>query len=270
MISSMHYNNVLNNTIAVVQFTGKKPDTTTLRRDYFNSLNEIQNYKFYFNTESDKILLVTNIKDPFIQPTVKYFTDLVELNHENYFSQTEAKHIESNIVTSMKLIDKHYPELSTSILRLVGCFLLIKKKGMGSASSPISVGAVWLNPSETWQEIDYAEAILHESIHQSIYLDDMVNEIYAKSLDEMASVEGLVTSSIRKTKRSYDRSFQAACVLAVLVDFYSRLNMLKKVDELYQPLTVTLEELRSKDKFLTNLGKHILNELECISEYNKL
>jgi hypothetical protein len=67
-----------------------------------------------------------------------------------------------------------------------------------------------------------------------------------------------------------DRSFQSACVSAVLVDFYNKLEMPKKVDELNEPLKVTLGELRSKDKFLTDLGKHILNELECISEYNKL
>jgi hypothetical protein len=65
------------------------------------------------------------------------------------------------------------------------------------------------------------------------------------------------------------RSFQSACVSAVLVDFY-KLEMPKKVDELNEPLKVTLGELRSKDEYLANLGKHILNELERISEYNKL
>ena len=86
----------------------------------------------------------------------------------------------------------------------------------------------------------------------------------------MAAPEGEVTSSLRKMKRSYDRSFQSACVSTVLIDFYNKLEMPKKVDILNEPLKVTLEELRSKDEFLTNLGKHILNELECISEYNKL
>lgn len=49
----------------VAQFTGRKPNAKTLRRDYFDSLNEIQNYKFYFNTEYDEILSVTNIKNPY-------------------------------------------------------------------------------------------------------------------------------------------------------------------------------------------------------------
>lgn len=86
---------------------------------------------------------------------------------------------------------------------------------------------------------------------------------------------GSITDEQRKQKLEYllgtsPRSFQSASVSAVLVDFYSKLEMPKKVDELHQPLTITLRELRSKDKFLTNLGKHILNELECIYEYNKL
>jgi hypothetical protein len=71
-------------------------------------------------------------------------------------------------------------------------------------------------------------------------------------------------------KRPYDRSFQSACVSSVLVDFYNKLEVPKKVDELNEPLKITLGELRSKDKFLTKLGKHILKELQCISEYNKL
>lgn len=270
MISSMHNNNVINNTSAVVSYTGRKPNMKTLRRDYFDSLNDIQDYKFYFNRENDEILLLTNIKDPYIQPTFKHFTELPELNHENYFSQIEANIINRNIEVSMKKIERYNPGLTASILRLVGSCLLMKQNGITTGSSAISLGVILLNPSVTWQEINYCDAILHESIHQSIYLDDMVNGIYAKSLSDMASVEGFVTSSIRKVKRPYDRSFQSACASAILVDFYSKLGMSKKVDELNEPLRVTLGELRSKNEFLTDLGKHILYELEAISEYNKL
>ncbi len=202
MISSMHYNNIINNTSAVVNFTARKPNINTLRIDYFNSLNEIQKYKFYFNEDYEEVLLVNNIKDPYIKSSFIHFTNLSELNHENYFSQAECNTIKKYIESSMKIIDKYYPELTKSIHRLIGCCLLMKQNGITTGSSAVLLGAILLNPSVTWKEVNYCDAILHESMHQSIYLDDMVNGIYAKSLNDMASVEGLVTSSIRKVKRS--------------------------------------------------------------------
>jgi hypothetical protein len=167
MISSMHYNNIINNTLAVVQFTGRKQNMDTLREDYFDSLNEIQKYKFYFNAKCDEIVFVNDFRDHVIQPTFMHFLDIAELNHENYFSNRETDSIKNNVEISMRLIDKCYPKLTTCILRLVGCFLLVKQNEAASGSSPTSVGAVLLNPSETWQEIDYVDAILHESVHQA-------------------------------------------------------------------------------------------------------
>ena len=183
----MHYDNIINNILAVVQFTGRKQNMGTLRKDYFDSLNEIQRYKFYFNAKSEEILFVNDIKDLVIQPTFRHLLDIAELNHENYFSQIETNSIKNNVATSFKLIDKYYAGLTKSILRLVACFLLVKQNEAAGGSSPTSLGAVLLNPSETWQEVDYADTILHESVHQSVYLDDMVNEIYAKSYVEMTA-----------------------------------------------------------------------------------
>jgi hypothetical protein len=78
----------------------------------------------------------------------------------------------------------------------------------------------------------------------------------------MSMENGLVTSSILKQRRGYDRSFHSAFVATVLLQFYEEIGIPSKLNFSIDSITQTIEELRSKSQFLTNHGKNILEELE--------
>jgi hypothetical protein len=54
----------------------------------------------------------------------------------------------------------------------------------------------------------------------------------------------------------------SACVSAQLIDFYIKSNMYDKAHDALKSLSVTVKELRAKDKFLNKNGKYILTQLE--------
>ena len=66
--------------------------------------------------------------------------------------------------------------------------------------------------------IDYAEAQYHEFIHNSLFLDDLVNSIFPDT-KVITTEDALVTSTIPKIKRPLDRSFHSAGVAIGLMHF---------------------------------------------------
>ncbi|HBO6125208.1 hypothetical protein SA9_01975 [Staphylococcus warneri] len=118
---------------------------------------------------------------------------------------------------------------------------------------------IWLNPQNDWNIIDCAEAIYHEFIHQSIFLDDMVNSIFpdANACDQE---EALVTSTILKRKRPLDRSFHAAGVSLGVMHLYYLLHDKEKSYQHYDDFKQTIEELNDKTQFLDDHGIYTLQE----------
>lgn len=184
------------------------------------------------------------------------------MREEHEFTENEINIIKHNMKISRIMLDNYDPEVSNIIPLLVGSFVFAKDKEVGAASRSDCLGVTFLNPQPDWQLQDYAECILHESIHQSIFLDDMINAIYLCPPLEMAREDALITSAIRKTKRPYDLSFHSACVSATIIDFNTKLGMSKNVPIQRHSLLITLNELRLKEKYLTERGKKILSELE--------
>lgn len=70
-----------------------------------------------------------------------------------------------------------------------------------------------------------------------------------------------MTSSIRKTRREYDKSFHAACVSVTLARFYRAIgDNDRKVEAFLDPLTQTVNELNEVDARLLDRGTPIITE----------
>lgn len=142
---------------------------------------------------------------------------------------------------------------------MVGSFLILKKKNFGGGSVSNILGMIWLNPQENWSVIDCAEAIYHEFIHQSIFLDDMVNSIFPDA-DACAEDDALVTSTILKKKRPLDRSYHAAGVSLGVMHLYYMLHDKKGSYQHFDDFKTTIEEINLKTQYLDEHGKYILKE----------
>ena len=147
----------------------------------------------------------------------------------------------------------------------MACLLCAKKSGLGGGSFGDSLGVVWFDPDPFWESVDYAETILHEATHQSLFLSDMVRRLFVFEPRELTGEDALVTSAILQTPRPYDLAFHSACVAAALVDFYLRTEMPDRSRKFVEPLKHTVAELRRKGHFLTRPGLVILHQLErCV------
>ncbi|KPC70343.1 hypothetical protein ADL26_17745 [Thermoactinomyces vulgaris] len=100
----------------------------------------------------------------------------------------------------------------------------------------------------------------HEFIHNSLFLDDMVNTIFPDT-EVLGTEDALVTSSILKWKRPLDRSFHSAAVAIALSHFYTMLGDTKKAQSYLPSVEQTVEELNSKTKYLGEQGVLTLNQM---------
>ena len=261
MLTFLRYNYILRNISLFVNYIeGTEVHSDKLRNSYFRCLNKVQKHRFRFNDKSKEIFLDFNQRDMITQETLKYVSEIPNLTEEHEFTKDEMNAIKHNIKLSLALLCK-YNSTSSVVPLLIGSFVFAKNKQVGAASRSDCLGVIFLNPQPHWLIQDYAECILHEMVHQSIFLDDMINGIYTRTLWETGVENALITSAIRKTKRPYDLSFHSACVSAVIIDFYTRLGISKKVDAVYPTLQITLKELKVNEKFLAERGKNILVEI---------
>ncbi|TYR78276.1 hypothetical protein FZC66_20000 [Priestia megaterium] len=118
-----------------------------------------------------------------------------------------------------------------------------------------------MNPQPKWTVIDYAEAIYHEFIHQSIFVDDMVNCMFPDP-NACAEDDALVTSTILKRKRPLDRSFHAAGVSIGIMHLYYLLNDKIKSKQFFEDLSVTLGEISQKTQYLGEQGIYTLKLMQ--------
>jgi hypothetical protein len=272
MLMFLKHDHVFKNMSSFVNYVeNRQQNLNNPRNAYFSCLNSVQKQKFHFNPDSPEILLDFNYEDPVTQATLKHFLEITKLTEEHKFKRDEIVDIKQKVKSALPIIYKYDSEISDVIPMLLGSFLFAKKNPVGAATNGDSLGATWLNPPANWQPLDYAECILHESVHQALFLDEMIHSHFTYSLSEMLKDDGLVTSAIRKTKRGYHLSFHSACVAVVLVDFYMLLSMPDKANRFLGPVLLTIRELElKKQKYLTAQGKNILDELEkdeFIQEY---
>ncbi|REH88675.1 hypothetical protein DOS83_13985 [Staphylococcus felis] len=120
------------------------------------------------------------------------------------------------------------------------------------------MGLIWLNPQKDWSIIQYAESVYHEFIHQSIFLDDMVNSMFPDA-NACATEDALVTSTVLKIKRPLDRSYHAAGVSIGIMHLYYLFNDINNSTLYMKDLQVTLNEINERTKYLGEQGIYTLD-----------
>lgn len=259
----LNYNHIENNINSVYEFTNNELNLTNssenIKEKYFESINQIQSIKVPYKTKKINICFFDEIlQNGLLSLEMIDSKDLENKNH--IYLKDKQIIIRNNIDKALELINVLHPSLSKLINNLVGTFLILKKDGFGGGSVSNIMGLIWLNPQEEWNVIDYAEAIYHEFIHQSIFLDDMVNSMFPDP-DACATDEGLVTSTILKRKRPLDRSYHAACVSIGVMHLHYMLGDSNKAKQHIKDLKITIREINGKKKFLGEQGLLTLIEI---------
>lgn len=185
-----------------------------------------------------------------------------DLKERSFFGADEAAAIKKHFSAANQLIERAAPHLLALIRRLIGTYAIydIRNRDIEGGSVSGCIGMVYLCPDSSWDTEFLAEMMVHEYVHNALFLDDMVAGIFPDLL-LLKDKEAQVTSSVRRTRREYDKSFHAACVSSALAYFYHQLGNSEKSRQFLDPLDLTVRELNEVDQRLLDRGDNVITDV---------
>lgn len=224
-------------------------DPEVKRENYLAALNKLQNNAI--PTSKEYITIEENSNHDILHYlSTEKTADL--------YSLKDNLEIKEKINKALDLLKHLNPNLYTLIYKLVGTIIFSKSGDFSSATAPTHLGIIFLNPNESWEIVDYAESIYHEFIHLSIFLEDMIHNLFNSN-------EVQVKSVIRGVHRPLDKSFHAAIVSIGIMHLYYMTGDVKKQFQYMGELNDAVDELTQVDTYLDSKGKELLENMKLFS-----
>jgi hypothetical protein len=130
-----------------------------------------------------------------------------------------------------------------------------------SASLAHQIGTAFINPQRGWTVLDMAEQLLHESIHEAQYLDQMVHDWYTRPFHELIDSGIVATSPIRRVARPIPFVLQAATVGVAIMDLLSWSGSAAAASDMCGHLAQSLASVKQHEDLLSERGRQVLDEL---------
>jgi HEXXH motif-containing protein len=180
-------------------------------------------------------------------------------NGRHLLTEQERAVVEANIESAMRLIADVSPSLYRIVANLIGTIAVYRIPDRDGGTVSCCIGLIWLSPADDWTIEYYAEMIVHEFVHNSVFLDDMVNGIMPNP-ELVTRPEAHAISALRKTKRPYDKAFHSACVATALIYFYHCLGKDDKAGSYIADMRPTTSELQEVERSCSLQGMELLND----------
>jgi hypothetical protein len=164
----------------------------------------------------------------------------------------------SNGLDAISMVSHDLQEL---IGLTIGEILLAQEGDFGGGSLSSAVGLIWLNPKAEWSLQRTGENIVHEWIHNMLFLADMVSPLFAVDYTALSKEEAHVTSAILRRKRPFDRCYHSAAVAAGLVFFRTISGDIKGANALIGSAARTVKEIQNKPELMTRSGADLIQEV---------
>jgi hypothetical protein len=173
--------------------------------------------------------------------------------------QVEA--VDRLLLDGLALLEEFHPDWAALTRDLVAAIVVGRGVGSISASLNCQLGTVFVNPQAGWTRLDYAETLLHESIHEAHFLDEMIGEWYVRPFRELVDSDVLVMSPILRRLRPLPLVLQAVCVGAPIVDLRWWAGERAGAVELHERVSASLAGVRERADLLTERGRAVVREL---------
>lgn len=259
--------------LATACLLGHVPSNDALHSDFIRAVNVAQGTTI--KARSDGVCLEFDNPELVSYLTRKdVFSPDETKDGQHLLPTPERSAVEANIRAAMRLIAEVSPNLHRTLSQLIGSIAVYKIPYRDGGTVSCCIGLIWLSPGEDWTIEYYAEMIVHEFVHNSVFLDDMVNGIMPNP-EHVTLPEAHAISVLRKTKRPYDKAFHSACVAIGLMYFYHRLGATEKALSYVDDIRRTAEELHQVEgrcraagvELLSDNGRDILASLRSFGEH---
>lgn len=197
------------------------------------------------------------LEDFFLRKKIFNLNDLHDGRH--LYDVVEQQRIRDRFASALNLISDTAVELRCMIEELIGSVACFKIDDRDGGTVSCCIGLIWLSPREEWDVEYFAEMLVHEFVHNSVFLEDMTRCIMP-NLNLLEREDAHVTSVIRKTRRAFDKAFHSACVAAGLMYFYGLRGKRSTVDSYRESMRLTIKEIMHCDRHFRALGDQILSD----------
>lgn len=249
--------NIANCWYVTSALSGYSASARTLKRRYIDSLNQLQNSHISCDPEN----IVVSFDNPAL---IKNLIREGVLGHyqveQQLFQPFEREVIAIRIKDALDFIKAVNIDLHDLIVQFIGTIVCIKRQGSSGTVSSM-IGMIWLNPTHYWTVVDYAENIVHEFIHNTIFLADLSQSIFAAP-HWYTPKESLVISAMKQYPRGVNIVFHSLYVAIGIIIFLEEAHQDSRGLELTSGLSATIKGLHEKrEGLLTEFGKQLLQEV---------
>jgi len=182
-----------------------------------------------------------------------------------YTEEERGRH-EPIVREGLRWLDRIFPDMRRTFRDVVAVAVLAKKPGYTGGSASSWPGFVWLAPRASWTGRDCGEHILHEFVHQVLFLEDMVRTLFRwDTSSSTPPAARLALSAIRGLPRRYDQSYHSAFVASGIIEARARASDINGARALLPALWLCLDALDRDREHLTDNGEEQLDRLvECV------
>jgi HEXXH motif-containing protein len=234
-------------------------DGAPLRTAFHDGLGRVQRWRPPFGDDG-RPLVDFDLEHPEIQAALRALVTRGPPSEVRITGAARGR-FAAALEAGVELLAAHDSEVARSMNLVCGTIVATSGPGKVAASSPGLIGTVWLFPDAGWGPAQFGEHLLHETVHQTLFLDEMVNTLYVVDPPALGAEDALVTSAIRRVPRPYDRSLHAACVAVELIGFHEHLGDDQEAARLREGATASTRELVDKAHVLSPHGREVLADL---------
>jgi hypothetical protein len=238
--------------LATAAITGVAPTAASLKQRLIEALNFLQ--RACVPCDPDAVIISFENSELLQVMAREAVVETASLTDEERFGPDEQARVAAAIRDAFQYIRAVDSELHDLIVSVTGTIACIKRPGSSGSLSSL-IGLVWLNPTDDWTIVDYAENIVHEFVHTSIFIEDLVWGVFTKP-HFYTPPDSLVTSAILKYPRGFNISFHSVYVAVGLTIFLRAAHQDERAAEVAAGLAATVPQLRRiQDEHLTGHGK---------------
>lgn len=162
---------------------------------------------------------------------------------------------------TLNTFSQRFPATSAIFHKVIHHVVFARRKGYTGGTVSNRIGLIWLSPESEWTEELWLENVLHEFVHNALFVEDMVHRLLVAGGDRLEQPDALTTSAIRQVKRGYDKAYHSAFVSFTLVEMYHAFGQSNLAKPFLAPLIVCLDDLVAQRHFATPRGQELLLEL---------
>ncbi|MGW3354118.1 aKG-HExxH-type peptide beta-hydroxylase [Streptomyces bungoensis] len=232
--------------------------TEDARAAFMQSLNALQCMPFKYSESGRSPHFDFGEEEGSAGDLIKHIAGIGELPTKWTWGNEQKRKIAERASCALDLIESLDSDLSLAIRHLVGNLSFGKITGFQGGSISSLLGVIWIGLHERHETWEFAEIIVHETIHQCLFLEDMVHGVFQLGEEAMAEPDYLVTTALLRTPRGFDKAFHSAYVAIALARFHRARRDFDKAAQYLRPVLRTYQEMRERQGCLTEHGKYLI------------